>query len=31
MSLLEALTIVAPLTISGLFWCAGQARYDWGR
>lgn len=31
MLLLEAFTLVAPLTFGGLLWCAGQARYGWGR
>lgn len=31
MPLLEALTIVVPLTVVGLIICAGQARYGWGR
>lgn len=31
MSLLAALTIVAPVLLTGLAVIAGQARYGWGR
>ena len=30
MAALEILTLLAPLTLGGLAFCAGQARFGWG-